>query len=66
MERGRFGERPRSIPERNIMKLYTVRVNGTDRTFQFREGEQPAGAEEVKTKQAPKPANKARKPKAKD
>lgn len=48
------------------MKLYTVRVNGTDRTFQYREGEQPAGAEEVKTKQAPKPANKARKPKTKD
>ena len=45
-----------------MLKIYEY--NG--RTYQFEEGEQPAGAVEVKAveplkKEAPKPANKARK-----
>lgn len=36
-----------------------------DRTYQFDEDNVPAGAELVETKEAPKPANKARAPKNK-
>lgn len=45
------------------VKTYEMKVNGTPRTFQFRDGEVPKGATEVKAGRAPK--NKAVTPKTK-